>query len=184
MPSPGTTAAPVPAEIVAVASRDDQKLTLIDATTGKVSGSVDLGLPVRSMALTPDAQMAWVFSSKPTDLDFVTVDLLKGERKDSIRVRQDPSAAAFSTDGRRAFVALAGGNDSPPQPNTVVLMDTSSKREFGHVEVGQQNPGEAIQRRLMAVGVAPGSSGDVLYVAGHASGTVWALDGGSGSLVR
>src|SRR6266568_1339753 len=173
-----------PAEIVAVASLSDQKMTLVDPSAGKVSGTFDLGIPTRGMALGPDGHTAWVFSAKPGESDFLFADLWKRERKGSKRLHDNPSAAAFSTDGQRAYVALAGGNDSPPAPSTIVLLKTGNDEEFGHVDVGVQTPGVQILRRLQAVAVAPGPGGDVLYAAGQLSGTVWALDGGSGKLLQ
>jgi len=141
-------------------------------------------MPPQNMALAQNGRTAWVFSRKPGESDFLFVDLLKGERKDGKRLHDNPSAAAFSTDGRRAYVALAGGNDSPPAPNTIVFIDTRNNDEFGHIDVGEQSPGVQILRRIEALVVAPGTSGDVLYAAGHESGTVWAVDAGSGGLLK
>src|SRR5438128_6077685 len=177
-------AVPGASEIVAVASRAEQKMALVDPSSGKVSRSVDLGMPPQNMALAQNGRTAWVFSSKPGESDFLFVDLLKGERKDGKRLHDNPSAAAFSTDGRRAYVALAGGNDSPPAPNTIVFLDTRNNDEFGHIDVGEQSPGVQIVRRLEALVLAPGPSGNVLYAAGHESGTVWAVDAGSGGLLK
>jgi YVTN family beta-propeller protein len=182
--SPAASPAPAASEIVAVVSQTDQKLSLVDPATGKVAHSVDLGIPPKDMALTQNGHTAWVFSSKPGETDFITVDLLKGERKDSKRLHDNPSAAAFSTDGRRAYVALSGGNASPPSPDQIVFLDTKNNDEFGHVDIGEQSPGVQIFRRIEALLVAPGPNGDVLYAAGAASGTVWALDGGSGALIK
>ena len=169
---------------MSVASRTDQKLTLIDTSSGTVSATVDVGAPVQSMALTPDEHTAWVFSSKPGDSDFATVDLTRGTRTDTHRLRNNPSAAAFSTDGRRAYVTLGGGTESPPLPSTVVFLNTDNASELGQINLGQLSPGAQMQRRLGAVAVWPGAAGDVVYAAGRASGAVWALDGGSGALIR
>jgi YVTN family beta-propeller protein len=178
-------ASPVAAasDIVVVASQTDRKLTLVDSATGK-SRSVDLDSPPQTLAIAPNGQTTWVFSGKSGATDFDIVDLLKGERKDGKRLRDNPGVAAFSTDGRRAYVALGGGTDSPPAPNTIVFLDTRNNEEFGHIEVGEQTSGVQIARRVGALVVAPGPSGDVLYAAGQASGTVWAFDGGSGKLVQ
>ena len=191
LPSPVAAQSPVavasPAatssEIVAVASQTDQKLTLVDSTTGKAS-SLELNIPVASMSLAPNGRTAWVFSGKPGESDFLMVDLLKGERKDSKRLHDNPATAAFSTDGRRAYISLIGGNDSPPVPSTIVFLDTQNNDEFGHADVGEQSPGVQIRRQVAALGVAPGPAGDVLYAAGLGSGTVWAMDGGSGKLLQ
>jgi len=174
---------PAPSEIVAVASQADQKVTLVDSITSKTS-SFDLGIPAASMALAPNGRTAWVFSSKPGESDFVIVDLLKGERKDNKRLHDNPGVAAFSSDGRRAYVALIGGDQSPPLPNTIVFLNTTNNDEFGHVDVGEQSPGVQIRRQLVALAVAAGPAGDVLYAAGLASGTVWAIDAGSGKVLQ
>ena len=70
-PQPKLTPSPValpgvaiPSEVVAVASRTDQKLTLIDPTTAKVSKSFDIGIPPRDMTLDPSGHLAWVFSAQ------------------------------------------------------------------------------------------------------------------------
>src|SRR5205807_1926901 len=63
-------------------------------------------IPAEAMAQEPDGRTAWVFSTKPGESDFLTVDLWKGERKDSKRLHDNPGAADFLSDGRRAYVAL------------------------------------------------------------------------------
>jgi len=182
--SPVASPAITASEVVAVASQTDQKMTFVDPATGKVTRRFDLGIPTRSLAVKPDGRTAWVFSNKPGASDFAVVDLAKGERKDSKRLHDNPSAAAFSSDGRRAYVALAGGNDSPPGASTVVFLSTKNDAEFGHVDVGVQSPGVQIQRRLDALVIVPGQTGDVLYVAAHDSGTAWALDAESGAMLQ
>ncbi|MBV9173928.1 MAG: PQQ-dependent sugar dehydrogenase, partial [Chloroflexi bacterium] len=112
------------------------------------------------------------------------VDLWKGERTDSKRLHDNPSAAAFSSDGLRTYVTLSGGNDSPPPPSTIAFLKTKNQAKFGEVQVGTQSPGVQILRRIESLAVAPGPEGDVLYAAGHLSGTVWALDGGSGQTLQ
>jgi YVTN family beta-propeller protein len=182
--SPVASPAVTSSEVVAVASQTDQKMTLVDPATGKATRSIDLGIPARSLAVKPDGRTAWVFSNKPGESDFSIVDLAKGERKDTKRLHDNPSAAAFSTDGRRAYVALAGGNDSPPAASSILFLSTKNDDEFGHVDVGVESPGVQILRRLDALAVVPGQTGDVLYAAAHESGTVWALDAGSGALLQ
>ena len=183
VPSPSVVArsqGAAPSEILAIASQADRSVQLLNIATGTLSGSVDVGIPPQNMVLAPDGQTAWIFSSTPGELDFARLNLLKGN-KDSRRLGDGPSMAAFSTDGRRAYVALAAGYESPPPPSRIVFLDMATDAEFGRVEVGLQSPDVQIQRRLVALGIAPGPTGDVLYTAGQASGTVWALDAGSGA---
>jgi YVTN family beta-propeller protein len=183
-PRPVPTSPPGQPAIVAVGSLGDRKVTLIDTTLAKVTGSVDAGIGVQSMALMPDGQTLWAFSNRPTDADFTSINLPKAVRTTTHRLHDDPIAAAFSSDGRRAFVALGGGNESPPLASTVLFMDAQNGSELGHVDVGQESPGVQIERRLSAIAVARGPNGDVVYVAAHASGTVWALDAASGTLLQ
>jgi YVTN family beta-propeller protein len=182
--APGTPTPATSSELIAVATQADQKLTLIDAESGKISASVDLGIPPKNIAVEPDGHTALVFSSKPGESDYQIVDLWKGKRIDSKRLHDNPSAAAFSFDGSRTYISLSGGSDSPPPPNTIAFLATNNQEEFGHIDVGNQSPGVQILRRIESLAVAPGPGGDVLYAAGHLSGTVWALDGGSGATLQ
>jgi glucose/arabinose dehydrogenase len=178
------TVSPADPEVVAIGSGAEQRLTFIDTATNTVAGTVDVGIPAQRVTLAPGGQTAWVFSTRAADSDYAIVDLVKRTHQQSRRLRNNPDAVAFSTDGRRAYVTLGGANDSPPQPSSVVFVDVSNGSEFGHVDLGQQSPGVQIQRRLDAIAVAPGPAGDVVYAAGRASGTVWAIDGGSGALLQ
>jgi aldose sugar dehydrogenase len=172
------------AEIVAVASRTDQKLWLIDPSGARVSAPIDVGMTVRNMVLAPDGVTAWIFNDQPGQTDFATVNLVRGSRSQTQRLGHDPISVAFSSDGMRAYVPLGAGNESPPAPSSVLFMNAATTNEAAHVDVGQQTPGVQIQRSLAAIGVAPGQQGDVIYVAGRASGTVWALDGASGAVLQ
>ena len=60
------------AEIIAVASRTDQKLWLIDPSGGGVSAPIDVGMTVRNMVLAPDGVTAWIFNDQPSQTDFAT----------------------------------------------------------------------------------------------------------------
>jgi YVTN family beta-propeller protein len=182
--SPSPAAATSSSDLIAVASQTDQKLTLIDAESGKIGASIELGMPAKSMAVEPDGHTALVFSNTPGETDYQLVDLWKGKRTDSKRLHDIPSVAAFSSDGLRTYVSLSGGNDSPPAPNTIAFLKTKNQSEFGQIDVGNQSPGVQILRRIESLAVAPGPDGDVLYAAGHLSGTVWALDGGSGATLQ
>lgn len=183
---PGVAASPwvASSEIVAVASRADQKMTLVEPATRKAPRSFDLGMTPVDMTLAPGGQSAWVFSNKPGETDFTTVDLVKGERKDAKRLHDNPRAAAFSSDGSRAYVSLIGANESPPYPTTIAFVTPDTAEEFGHIELGTQSPGVAMRRQVVALAVVQGQGREVLYAAGQASGTVWALDAGSGKLLQ
>jgi aldose sugar dehydrogenase len=182
--SVSAVAVPVTSDVVAVALPKEQKLALLDLAAGKVARTIDIGVSAGSVALAPDRQMVWLIGSKPGDNAISTVDLNKGERRDSRHLKEGagPSAVAFSSDGSRAYVAQNGGNDSPPDPSTVAFLNMSGG-QIGQVEVGRQTRGVQIHRRLDSLAVQPAPGGDVLYVAAEASGAVFALDGGSGALL-
>jgi aldose sugar dehydrogenase len=184
VPSPAASSNPSQAttDIVAVSLKKDNKIALVDPAAQKVVKALDAGLPPGTLALMPDKQSAWVFSSKAGDSVVSVVDLVKGEKRGDRRLHDGPSAAAFSTDGTRAYVALAGDLASPPGLSSIAFVSLAGV-EFGEVAVGQQTKGVQIRRQLSAVTVAPGPNGDVLYAAAEASGVVWALDAGSGALL-
>jgi YVTN family beta-propeller protein len=171
-------------EIVLVGSRTGQSLRLVDPLAGNVSATIEVGMPVQNMVLSPDGATVWLFNSQPSQTDFATVNLANPTHTDKRRLRDDPTAAAFSSDGQRAYVVLGGANASPPTPSSVLFLDAVRATELAQVDVGEQTAGVQIQRRLGAIAVAPGSDGDVVYVAGRGSGTVWALDAASGTLLR
>ena len=76
-------------EIVAVASQAEQKMALVDPASGKVSRSVDLGMPPQNMALAQNGRTAWVFSSKPGESDFLFVDLLNFQLPTELCIRDN-----------------------------------------------------------------------------------------------
>src|SRR5262249_57713883 len=103
-------------DVVGVAVPEEQKLELLDLALGKVARTIDMGVSAGSVALAPDRQTVWLVGSKPGYNAISTVDLNKGERRDSRRLKEGagPSAVAFSSDGSRAYVAQNRGNHSPP----------------------------------------------------------------------
>ncbi|MBI2939210.1 MAG: PQQ-dependent sugar dehydrogenase [Chloroflexi bacterium] len=186
--TPSRTAAPAapPVGLVLVASERNQSLTLVDATTNQITRTISLGVPAHTITVGPDGRTAWVFSGRRRESDIYFVDLAKGERQGSKRLRDGPHAVAFSRDGSRAYVALADGNG-------VSFLKTASRDPFGLVQLGRQTEGVGIPRRPHALAVLPGPppvspvsnhalGNEVLYVAGHGSGVVWALDAGSGGI--
>jgi len=182
--APATPAAALPsgAELLAVGSRKGQSIALINPATGAQLRRIDVGVPVVNLAAAPDGQTLWAFDDNPGEGDFQVVDLVKGERQGARRLRNGPRAAAFSSDGLRAFVALGGTNEAPPAPAALSFVNANGD-EFGHVDIGRQVPGVQLRRQLSAVVTAAGQSGDAVYVAGRGSGAVWALDAGSGKLL-
>lgn len=171
--TPSPTPAPPPQGLVVVVSEKDQTLTLLDAATEKVQKTVRLDAPARAVTIGPDGRTAWVFGAKRGETDLYFADLDKAERAGSKRLRDAPYAVAFSSDGRRAYVALHGGSG-------VAFVDAEKRGEIGQVKLGRQTEGVEIRRRPSAVAVVKAEAGEAVFVAGEASGAVWALDAGSG----
>jgi len=172
-------------EVVAVTLATGNKIALVDPQTGKVSQMVDTSLPREKMAVARDGRSAWAFGTQSRRASVAVFDVLSGDRHEDLELRDSdaPAAVAFSSDGTRAFVALAADQASPIAPNTIAFT-SSSGREFGRVTVGRQTKGVQIRRQIRSLAVSPGPTGDVLYAAGEASGVVWALDAGSGAMLN
>jgi glucose/arabinose dehydrogenase/DNA-binding beta-propeller fold protein YncE len=174
-----------PAEVVAVTLATGNKIALIDPATGKVGRMVDVSLPRGKMAIAPDGRSAWALGAQGRRSSVALFDVLSGDRHEDLQLRDGdaPAAVAFSTDGTRAYVAMAGDGTSQTAASTIVFM-TAGGREFGRVSVGRQTRGVQIRRQLSSLAIAPGANGDVLYAAGEASGVVWALDANSGAVLN
>jgi glucose/arabinose dehydrogenase/plastocyanin len=180
-----STAVAAKTDNVAVVLAKDQKMAFFDPQQGKITHVIDTTMPAGNVVLAQDHQTAWMFSSVTGDNNVGTFDLVKGERRDSRHLPDGsgPTSVAFSTDGSRAYVSLAGGNDSPPGPASIAFLN-SNGTQIGQVEVGRQSRGVQIRRKLEAMATAPDRYGrDVVYAAAAASGTVYALDSGSGMVL-
>jgi glucose/arabinose dehydrogenase len=191
-PSPVAAAASTPTaqpltEVVAIALAKDNRIALIDPVTSKVARMIDLSRPTGKLTLEADGHSAWVFGAQPDQASIGVLDVLTGNRREDVQFRKGdgPVAAAFSSDGSRAYVAMDGGLSAPQGPGPSAIAFTSiAGHEFGRVTVGRQTPGVQIRRQLSSLAVTPGQNGDVLLAAGQQSGVVWALDGGSGAVLN
>jgi YVTN family beta-propeller protein len=171
-----TVAAPTIPDLIVVASERGQSVTLIDAVTSQVTRTIPLGVPVVDMAVHPDRVTLWAFSNNAGEMDYRVVDLATGDRRGERRLGYGPRAAVFSSDGQRAYVALPGTTEFPVPANSVVWLNAASGDPIGRTELGRQTNGVGLRRRPIALAISPTASGEVLYVAGNGSGTVWALD--------
>jgi glucose/arabinose dehydrogenase len=183
-PAATTPTPQTPAEIVAVALAKDNRIALIDASTGNIVRTVDLSRPSGSLALAPDGRSAWVFGSHPGQSSVASFDALTGAKHEDLQFHQgdSPGAVTFSSDGTRAFVAMGPDPSSPLSPSTIAFASTSG-REFGRITVGRQTKGVQIHRQIASLAISANSNGDVLYAAGQTSGVVWALDAGTGAVL-
>ena len=181
------TSTPTPevlAELVAVPLTNDNRIALVDPSAAKVAHTVDLSRPAGSLDMAPDQRWAWILGRQPGASAISLLDVRSGKRHDDIQLHQgdSPTGLAFSTDGSRAFIALAGKAAAQPGPSTIVFA-SSTGHELGRVTVGHASPGTYLRRQLSSLATVPGPNGDIVYAAGEGSGTVWALDAATGALL-
>jgi glucose/arabinose dehydrogenase len=171
--------------MVAVSLAKDNRIAVVDPTLGKVAHMVDISRSAGNLVLAPDGRSAWVFGAKADQAVVGSFDVLNGNRSDDFKFQpgDGPSTVAFSTDGSRAYIALAGGVSATAANNTIEFASSAGK-EIGRINVGRQTAGVQIRRQLSSLAVSQGANGDVLYAAGQSSGVVWALDGGTGALLE
>jgi glucose/arabinose dehydrogenase len=163
-------------DVVAVSLAEDNRIAEIDSVTGKLLRFVDFSRPSGSMATSSDGSTTWVFRPQASAANLAVFDLLSGERHQDLRFRESdrPSAAIFSSDGARAYVAAGD----------TVIYATSGGKEYGRVSVGHQSPGVQVVRQISSLAVVPGGAADIVYAAGQSSGLVWALEGSSGAVLN
>jgi YVTN family beta-propeller protein len=108
-----------------------EKVWEIDAVTGKAAGAIDLGMYSEAVAASPTGALAVV-----SFYDNV-VSILNANPSGSIPVGNFPSAAAFSPDGRHAYIANQGDA-------TLSLIDMATLSVAGTIAVADGPNGVAI----------------------------------------
>lgn len=162
--------------MIVVGSETDQTLTLVDASSLRVTRTVHLGIPVRSIVVGPDRHTVWAFSANPRETDLHLVDVATGQQT-TTRLDGQPRSVAFSADGKRAFVTVG-------DPARVTFLGAAHQDRLGEIAIGQQSPGMQLRRLVDALSTARQSTREVVYVAGRGSGLIWALDARSGRLLQ
>src|SRR5262249_36428604 len=139
-PRPTHTSTDVPrTDIVAISLAKDNRVAEVDPLTGRMVRMVDLSEPAGPMALASDGHSASVFKPQGKGSSIAVLDLFSGDQHEDIHFREadHPVAAAFSTDGTRAYVATAGS-----------IVVTSKGKEYGRIGVGRQTSGVQVPRRV------------------------------------
>ena len=109
----------------------DDHLSVIDVTTGTVTGSVGILRP-SSVAVAPDGSTAYV-TSAITDR-VVIVDPATESVTGEIAVGDGPVAVAFTPDGEKAFVVNMGQCQGPGE---VSVIDVAGSAVTGTLGVGE-----------------------------------------------
>jgi len=94
---------------VYVANSGDDRISIIDPQTGKVSGEVHVSPNPASMAASSDGLRLYVISGTRNLFDIIDVKTNRMVR--SVAVGPRPAGIAVSSDGRRAFICAGEGID-------------------------------------------------------------------------
>jgi YVTN family beta-propeller protein len=151
---------------VYVASEDTGQAVVLDAETGAVRATLEVGGEPEGVGISPDGR--WVYVTSEADAQVAVIDTRTDQVVATVKVGARPRSVAFSPDGRRAIVT--GEND-----RSVKVLDAASHKVLNSVQL----PGEG----LLPMDVAVSPDGRRLYVSTGRGGTVAALDATSLSLI-
>ena len=160
----------LPTGLILVAQEAQKSLVVVDAATNAVQKTVQLGIPVRTVRISPDQQTAWTFDTSTNGSDMYLVDIAAGKVTGTKRLKDGPSSVAFSADGTRAYVPIARGN-------RVSYLDLAPLNELASIPLGRLTDGAQTRRQLNDAATAGHNE---LFVSAAGSGVIWARDGGSG----
>jgi len=148
---------------VYVSSEKDDALTMIDATTLAIKGTVPTCKRGRHLQLTPERLLMLACSdSGVADL----IDPATGKSLRRIPLGDDPEAFDISPDGKTIYV-------SSEDDAAVVFIDSASGQRLKEVKVGQEPEGVKVS-----------ADGRLLYVTSEVASLVHVIDTASGQLVK
>lgn len=104
-----------------VALATGQKVAIVDAATGKVTGTVDLPAAPNGLALSPDGKRLVVTTDDPAG-SVAVVDVAGRKLAATWRAGHTPSAPVFSRDGQTVYVANRFNN-------TISVRDAATGQE-------------------------------------------------------
>lgn len=111
-----------------VASEDSGRLFVIDASTGGIVATLDVGGEPEGVAVSPDGRLVLATSEEAGEAAIVETNPPRVRTR--LRVGARPRNAVFSGDGRRAFVP--GENDA-----SVTAIDVAAGQIAGQVHLAQ-----------------------------------------------
>ncbi|HYP34207.1 MAG TPA: hypothetical protein VES00_20240, partial [Burkholderiaceae bacterium] len=141
--------------LVYVAGEKDNAITLVDAKTLAVAGSIPTCARPRHLQLLPGGTRLLVACGDAGQAD--TVDLATRRVVDSSPLGHDPEALDISADGRLAYV-------SAEDDGALSIVDLAAKKEAGRVALGPEPEG---------VKLSP--DGRRVYVTSEVAGVVYAI---------
>jgi YVTN family beta-propeller protein len=130
----GNDLSPDGKELWAAHSRDGG-VSIIDVTSKKVVGTLDLGTKRSNrLKFTPDGKRVLVSDLEAGDLVVIDAQARKWIKR--MKVGRNPEGILITPDGSRAYVAVAGDNQ-------VVILDLKTLEITGHISTGAGPDGMA-----------------------------------------
>jgi len=111
-----------------VTNSDDNKISIIDPATNKVTGEIPVSPNPHGIVPSPDGKRFYVSSESKDLLDVIDRATLKTIRKVPLDMR--PNNVAITADGKRVYVCIRG-------KSWVDIVDTGSLEKVRSVEVGK-----------------------------------------------
>ena len=111
-----------------VTNSDDNKITIIDPATNRVSGEIAVSANPHGIVPSPDGKRFYISSESKDVLDVVDRQTLKVIR--SVPIGMRPNNVAITPDGKRVYVCIRG-------KSWVDIVDTASLEKVKSVEVGK-----------------------------------------------
>jgi YVTN family beta-propeller protein len=111
-----------------VTNSDDNKITIIDPATNKVSGEIPVSANPHGIVPSPDGKRFYISSESKDVLDVVDRATSKVIRRVPLEIR--PNNVAITADGKRVYVCIRG-------KSWVDIVDTASIEKVKSIEVGK-----------------------------------------------
>ena len=150
--------------LVYVSSEKDNAITMLDARTHAVTGTIATCKRPRHMQLTPDRERLLVVCSDSDRADLI--DLKTRTTVDSVALGEDPELLDLSPDGKTIYVS----NEDDAQ---LSIIDVASKKVLKTVKTGEEPEGVKVSR-----------DGKIVYVSSEVANMVHVIDTESGKVIK
>ena len=113
-------------DLMLVSSKDQPKVFLLDARSGKQLASFEIGPTPQGVAISPDGR--WGLAVSAGNGTVAVIDLWARKLVASIAVGKVPHNARFTADGKFAYVTLQGGTG-------VAMVDMRTRKKIREIPV-------------------------------------------------
>ena len=135
-----------------------KQITVVDTSTWKTLGNIDVGMKPARVALQHDGKYLWVGNDVATNSGVTVIDTTTLKVATQIPTGAGPHEIAFSDDDRFAFV-------TNKQDGTLTILDTRKLARVKDLKIGPQ-----------PIALAVSSLSKALYVANEADGSIAVVD--------